>query len=71
MKFNKELDENAVPEWKEKYLDYKQGKKKLKAVGRAIKSVDKSPFKNASRQSPFGSSLRDAPVQNLFNRGRR
>ena len=69
MKFNKELDENAVPEWKQKYLDYKQGKKKLKAVARAIRTVDRSPLKNAQRPSPFGSSSRDAPVYSLL-RGR-
>jgi SPX domain protein involved in polyphosphate accumulation len=41
MKFAKELEENLVAEWKEKYLDYKGGKKKLKAVSRAVRNADK------------------------------
>ena len=71
MKFAKELDENAVPEWKAKYLDYKQGKKKLKAVTRAIRNVDRGTpaGRPDSRPSPFGSSSRDAPVVSMLNRG--
>ena len=66
MKFNKELDENAVPEWRVKYLNYKQGKKKLKAVARAVRSVDRSPQKSGQKNTP---SLRDGPVYS-FLRGR-
>ncbi|KAK3308773.1 SPX domain-containing protein [Chaetomium strumarium] len=36
MKFAKELDQDAVPEWRVKYLNYKAGKKHVKAVARAI-----------------------------------
>lgn len=68
MKFAKELDEAAVPEWKSKYLDYKKGKKKLKAVQRAIRAVEtKSSTRLADRNSPF-TSLRDAPVRNLLRK---
>lgn len=74
MKFAKELDESAVQEWKTKYLDYKQGKKKLKAVTRAIRNVDKDAASSRldPRPSPFptGSSARDAPVLSMLNRGR-
>lgn len=67
MKFNKELEENAVPEWRVKYLNYKQGKKKLKAVARAIRNVDsKSPRNAGQRTTP---SLRDGPVY-AFLRGK-
>jgi xenotropic and polytropic retrovirus receptor 1 len=70
MKFAKELDENAVPEWKSKYLDYKAAKKRLKAVRRAIREVDnRSP--NSSRRPDFSTpftSLRDAPVKNLLRK---
>ncbi len=70
MKFAKELDENATPEWKSKYLDYKTAKKKLKAVTKAIREVDsRSP--DSSRRPDFTSpftSLRDAPVKNLLRR---
>ncbi len=68
MKFAKELDEAAVPEWKSKYLDYKKGKKKLKAVQRAIRAVEsRSATRLADRNSPF-TSLRDAPVRNLLRK---
>lgn len=70
MKFAKELDDNAVPEWKGKYLDYKGGKKKLKAVSKAIRDAgSKSPnaVRKPESQSPFA-SLRDAPVASLFRR---
>ncbi|POR36788.1 Protein SYG1, partial [Tolypocladium paradoxum] len=36
MKFAKELERDAVPEWRIKYLNYKAGKKYVKAVSRAI-----------------------------------
>ncbi|PHH85353.1 hypothetical protein CDD83_547 [Cordyceps sp. RAO-2017] len=36
MKFAKELERDAVPEWRIKYLNYKAGKKHIKAVARAI-----------------------------------
>ncbi|KOS18856.1 Protein SYG1 -like protein [Escovopsis weberi] len=36
MKFAKELEREAVPEWRIKYLNYKAGKKHVKAVARAI-----------------------------------
>lgn len=66
MKFAKELDENAVPEWKEKYIDYKGAKKKLKNVERAYRNADKSP--GSVLPAPFASSLRDAPVFSFLNR---
>ncbi|KAK3707660.1 Xenotropic and polytropic retrovirus receptor 1 [Vermiconidia calcicola] len=70
MKFAKELDRNAVPEWKTKYLDYKQGKKRLKAVARAIRTVERAPRKQDQRDSPQGNSARDAPVYSFLNRER-
>ena len=42
MKFAKELDQNAVPEWKAKYLDYKTGKKKLKRVRKAVRYAERN-----------------------------
>ncbi|KAJ0117162.1 EXS family protein [Diaporthe amygdali] len=36
MKFAKELERDLVPEWRIKYLNYKAGKKHIKAVARAI-----------------------------------
>ncbi|KAI9930049.1 Xenotropic and polytropic retrovirus receptor 1 [Aspergillus wentii] len=53
MKFAKELEEELVPEWRAKYLDYKAcdaGKKKLKAITRAIQKANKSPRHPSLRQ---------------------
>ncbi|KAL1876638.1 Xenotropic and polytropic retrovirus receptor 1 [Paecilomyces lecythidis] len=43
MKFAKELEEQLVPEWRAKYLDYKAGKKKLKALNRALQKINRTP----------------------------
>ncbi|KIX94111.1 uncharacterized protein Z520_10137 [Fonsecaea multimorphosa CBS 102226] len=43
MKFAKELEEDAVPEWRAKYLNYKLGKKKIKAISKALKNLQKTP----------------------------
>ncbi|KAL2128769.1 hypothetical protein VTI74DRAFT_8675 [Chaetomium olivicolor] len=43
MKFAKELDQDAVPEWRVKYLNYKAGKKHIKAVTRAINRANATP----------------------------
>ncbi|KAM0135190.1 hypothetical protein ACHAO1_005275 [Botrytis cinerea] len=43
MKFAKELEQSLVPEWRVKYLDYKQGKKKVKAVARATNRMTSTP----------------------------
>ncbi|KAK1574597.1 SPX domain-containing protein [Colletotrichum navitas] len=49
MKFAKELEQDLVPEWRIKYLNYKAGKKYVKAVSRAINRANGSPLNNASR----------------------
>ncbi|KAG5953861.1 hypothetical protein E4U53_001309 [Claviceps sorghi] len=41
MKFAKQLERDAVPEWRIKYLNYKAGKKYVKAVSRAINRTPK------------------------------
>ncbi|KAH6626253.1 SPX domain-containing protein, partial [Chaetomium sp. MPI-SDFR-AT-0129] len=43
-RFAKELDQDAVPEWRVKYLNYKAGKKHVKAVTRAISRANASPI---------------------------
>ncbi|KAF5025967.1 hypothetical protein F66182_1935 [Fusarium sp. NRRL 66182] len=43
MKFAKELERDAVPEWRVKYLNYKAGKKHIKAVGRALARANGTP----------------------------
>ncbi|KAF2153414.1 EXS-domain-containing protein [Myriangium duriaei CBS 260.36] len=67
MKFAKEFERELVPEWRAKYLNYKQGKKKLKAVGRALRNASKPP----SSFKPAINSDRDnlrTPVLNLLKR---
>ncbi|GJC93148.1 EXS family protein [Colletotrichum higginsianum] len=46
MKFAKELEQDLVPEWRIKYLNYKAGKKYVKAVSRAINRANGSPLNN-------------------------
>ncbi|KAI9830356.1 MAG: hypothetical protein M1819_005737 [Sarea resinae] len=43
MKFAKELEQDLVPEWRAKYLNYKLGKKKVKAVARALRNLNQTP----------------------------
>ncbi|KAI1818183.1 EXS-domain-containing protein [Poronia punctata] len=43
MKFAKELEQELVPEWRIKYLNYKAGKKYVKAVSRAIHRANATP----------------------------
>ncbi|CZR68201.1 related to SYG1 protein [Phialocephala subalpina] len=43
MKFAKELEQDLVPEWRIKYLDYKAGKKRVKAVRRAFNRMNATP----------------------------
>ncbi|KAI9765518.1 MAG: hypothetical protein M1840_007344 [Geoglossum simile] len=54
MKFAKELERELVPEWRAKYLDYKEGKKQLKAAARALRAASGSP--RAFRGGAFISS---------------
>ncbi|KAI2643164.1 EXS-domain-containing protein [Xylaria nigripes] len=43
MKFAKELEQDLVPEWRIKYLNYKAGKKYVQAVARAIQRANTTP----------------------------
>ncbi|KAL8679019.1 MAG: hypothetical protein Q9186_004675 [Xanthomendoza sp. 1 TL-2023] len=43
MKFARELEQDLVPEWRAKYLDYKVGKKKIKAIARALRTLNQTP----------------------------
>ncbi|KAJ4306438.1 Xenotropic and polytropic retrovirus receptor 1 [Collariella sp. IMI 366227] len=51
MKFAKELEQDAVPEWRVKYLNYKAGKKHVKAVTRAIHRATATPTFTTRRPS--------------------
>ncbi|KAL9119480.1 MAG: hypothetical protein Q9187_003969 [Circinaria calcarea] len=66
MKFAKELEQDLVPEWRAKYLDYKEGKKKVKEIARALRHVHSTP-KTPGRQRPanlFSSASYQLPIQN-------
>ncbi|KAB8200587.1 SPX domain-containing protein [Aspergillus parasiticus] len=54
MKFAKELEQELVPEWRAKYLDYKAGKKKLKAISRALQKTNRSPSHPSLRHVNHG-----------------
>ncbi|KAL9012097.1 MAG: hypothetical protein Q9173_003111 [Seirophora scorigena] len=69
MKFARELERDLVPEWRAKYLDYKLGKKKVKAIARALRNVNQSP-KTPSRHGPtslFGTAAYQAPNRTHSN----
>ncbi|KAL8966408.1 MAG: hypothetical protein Q9183_003385, partial [Haloplaca sp. 2 TL-2023] len=44
------LEQDLVPEWRVKYLDYKVGKKKVKAIAKALRNVTQTP-KTPGRQA--------------------
>ncbi|TVY26898.1 SYG1-like protein [Lachnellula hyalina] len=57
MKFAKELEQDLVPEWRVKYMDYKAGKKHVKAVARATNRINATPRPRPSDQIPRTTSL--------------
>ncbi|KAH3950644.1 hypothetical protein HBI24_116920 [Parastagonospora nodorum] len=72
MKFAKELERDLVPEWRAKYLDYKTGKKKLKAINRALRTVHQTPrFRkrgtNAFEPSPFDAAPKYTYINRNYN----
>ncbi|MCJ1475774.1 hypothetical protein MMC13_004438 [Lambiella insularis] len=65
MKFAKELEQDLVPEWRAKYLDYKLCKKKVKAVEQAFRHLSRTP-KTPGRRRPanlFSSASYQLPIQ--------
>ncbi|OBT67417.1 hypothetical protein VE03_02981 [Pseudogymnoascus sp. 23342-1-I1] len=52
MKFAKELEQDLVPEWRVKYLDYKAGKKRVKAVGRAVARANANATPRSGKLNP-------------------
>ena len=57
---DRELEDDLVPEWRVKYLDYKQGKKKIKAVARALKNANRTP--RQGKQSPARATGDETPL---------
>ncbi|ORX96222.1 SPX domain-domain-containing protein [Clohesyomyces aquaticus] len=69
MKFAKELERDLVPEWRLKYLDYKQGKKKLKNISRALRNVTQTPrFRHRGTSTFTASPFEAAPKYSFLNR---
>ncbi|KAJ4308540.1 Xenotropic and polytropic retrovirus receptor 1 [Neodidymelliopsis sp. IMI 364377] len=68
MKFAKEIERDLVPEWRLKYLDYKLGKKKLKAIDRALRNVNQTPRlrRRGTNSLPGPSDV--APKYSFLNR---
>jgi len=66
------MERDLVPEWRLKYLDYKGGKKKLKAINRALRSVHQTPrFRkrgtNAFEPSPFDAAPKYTYINRNYN----
>ncbi|KAL0259060.1 Xenotropic and polytropic retrovirus receptor 1 [Diplodia seriata] len=70
MKFAKEIEQELVPEWRAKYLNYKLGKKKVKAISRALRNCHQSPRTPGLRRiSTFTPSPNNAaPSYSFLNR---
>ncbi|KAF9325417.1 hypothetical protein BG006_011100 [Podila minutissima] len=58
MKFAKYLQDETIPEWRKAYMNYKQGKKHLKAIERAFERAieQRESALNAPTQDPFALS---------------
>ncbi|KXG49679.1 uncharacterized protein PGRI_056470 [Penicillium griseofulvum] len=55
-----ELEQELVPEWRAKYLDYKIGKKKVKAITRALQKAHRSPHVSSNRHPTTTPQIRSA-----------
>lgn len=65
----RQLERELVPEWRLKYLDYRAGKKKLKAIRRALRTVNQTPRLRRRGASTFGATPEDvAPQYTFLNR---
>ncbi|KAI8964913.1 EXS-domain-containing protein [Daldinia sp. FL1419] len=63
MKFAKELEQDHVPEWRVKYLNYKAGKKHIKAVSRAISKANGTPLGLGRKGDPLPPEATPRPNQ--------
>ncbi|KAL6940603.1 hypothetical protein ACO0QE_004513 [Hanseniaspora vineae] len=51
MKFAEHITESSIPEWRDKYIDYKLGKKKIKQCRKYLETVNKDLFGSKSSLS--------------------
>ncbi|ODV74634.1 Syg1p CYBJADRAFT_193439, partial [Cyberlindnera jadinii NRRL Y-1542] len=58
MKFAENLSENMVPEWRDKYLDYKGGKKLIKKIAQSPSFLAKSLLSTPGTSSAAAERLR-------------
>ncbi|KAK3327609.1 SPX domain-containing protein [Cercophora scortea] len=70
MKFAKELEQDAVPEWRVKYLNYKAGKKHIKAVTRAIYRANGTPNLGRIAEPPHGTPSSFLALSRTFTKTR-
>ncbi|KAI5813532.1 EXS family-domain-containing protein [Pyronema omphalodes] len=61
MKFAKTLEDVMVPEWRTKYVEYKQGKKRIKATTNNLRIASPSPAINALRRTASKTQSRIEP----------
>ncbi|KAF2758536.1 EXS-domain-containing protein [Pseudovirgaria hyperparasitica] len=66
MKFAKELDRDAVPEWRSTYLNYKKGKKLLKAITRAQHAAGTTRSGSIRQRGTYRSSSTGAATAEGF-----
>lgn len=70
MKFAQELERDLVPEWRVKYLGYKKGKEKLKAIARALRNVNQTPRSRRRGTTAAPSPFDTAPKYSFLNQTR-
>ncbi|POS86163.1 hypothetical protein EPUL_003106 [Erysiphe pulchra] len=69
MSFGHNLDRDLVPEWRIKYVDYKEGKRHIKAISRAFNRVTASSRNNGgSSPIPTRENSRIGPLHSFSNR---
>jgi hypothetical protein len=68
-RMDRELEHHLVPEWRAKYLDYKVGKKKIKAIQRALRNAQSSTPRTPQKRANLLYTPGDiAPQYSYLNR---
>ncbi|KAI6248784.1 hypothetical protein HI914_02543 [Erysiphe necator] len=69
MSFGHNLDRDLIPEWRIKYVDYKEGKRHIKAISRAFNRVATSARNNVGASPlPTRENSRIGPLSSLSQR---
>ncbi len=69
MKFGKYIDEQARPDWRDKYLDYGQLKQYIKeAVAQLESGSDEAAFSPRTTSLSVAKNANNSPESNFFNK---